>query len=29
MGMRDCWSCLRKDSSLDDAMTAIEARGAK
>ncbi len=29
MGMRDCWSCLRKDSSLEDAILAIEARANK
>ncbi len=29
MGMRDCWSCLRKDASLDDAIAAIEARANK
>jgi eukaryotic-like serine/threonine-protein kinase len=25
----DCWPCLRKDSALEDAITAIEARPAK
>ena len=29
MGMRDCFSCLRKDTSLDDAIKAVEARSSK
>ena len=29
MGMRDCFSCLRKDDSLDEAIKAVEARAAK
>ena len=26
LGTRDCWSCMRKDSALEDAMDAIEKR---
>ena len=29
MGMRDCFPCLRKDDSLDEAIKAVEARSAK
>jgi eukaryotic-like serine/threonine-protein kinase len=29
MGMRDCFSCLRKDDSLEDAIKAVEARSSK
>jgi eukaryotic-like serine/threonine-protein kinase len=29
MGMRDCWTCLRKDTALDDAIAGIQARGSK
>jgi hypothetical protein len=29
MGMRDCYSCLRKDDALDDAIKAVEARSSK
>jgi serine/threonine-protein kinase len=29
MGMRDCFSCLRKDDALDDAIKAVEARSSK
>ncbi len=29
MGMRDCFSCLRKDDSLDEAIKAVEARSSK
>ena len=29
MGMRDCYSCLRKDDSLDEAIKAVEARSSK
>ncbi|HEX7601102.1 MAG TPA: protein kinase [Polyangiaceae bacterium] len=26
LGRRDCWSCMRKDTALDDAISAIEKR---
>ncbi|MBX3232793.1 MAG: serine/threonine protein kinase [Labilithrix sp.] len=26
---KDCWSCLRKDDELDDAIRAVESRAAK
>ena len=26
LGVRDCWSCMRKDTALDDAISAIEQR---
>jgi len=26
LGRRDCWSCMRKDTALDDAISAIETR---
>jgi serine/threonine-protein kinase len=26
LGRADCWACLRKDTTLDDALTAVEAR---
>jgi len=26
LGRRDCWSCMRKDSALEDAISAIEKR---
>jgi serine/threonine-protein kinase len=29
MGMRDCYTCLRKDDALDDAIKAVEARSSK
>jgi serine/threonine protein kinase len=29
MGMRDCYSCLRKDDALEDAIKAVEARSSK
>ncbi len=29
MGMRDCYSCMRKDDALDDATKAVEARAGK
>jgi eukaryotic-like serine/threonine-protein kinase len=28
-GLRDCWSCLRKDTALDDAIATIQARSSK
>jgi serine/threonine-protein kinase len=28
-GKHDCWACLRRDGSLDDAISSIEARGAQ
>jgi eukaryotic-like serine/threonine-protein kinase len=29
MGVRDCYPCLRKDDALEEAITAVEARGSK
>ena len=29
MGMRDCFSCLRKTDALDEAIKAVEARSSK
>ncbi len=26
LGMNDCWSCMRKDSALDDTIATVEAR---
>jgi eukaryotic-like serine/threonine-protein kinase len=29
MGMRDCYGCLRRDDTLEDAIKAVEDRGSK
>jgi hypothetical protein len=29
LGTKDCWSCMRKDDDLDDAVRAIEGRTSR